>query len=209
MHTIDLWPTLENTVQRHPTFIPPPQHLFSRGERLTSKRARTEELEYTEQVAPPASAKRLLTLGEMSRGPKGIEASQRTFPVPRKRARIRTFRQTLIRCRCFSTRQKAEPSLKIPRRRYCIPIKAASQWLTSEGKSTIPVSKNQKKKSVTPMIRKVNAGTGAQLSSELLRLTHACWWGSGGPAQLSYVVTKQIWIKTGRATVRTLSPTRC
>lgn len=100
----------------------------------------------------------------MSRGPKGIEASQRTFPVPRKRARIRTFRQTLIRCRCFSTRQKAEPSLKIPRRRYCIPIKAASQWLTSEGKSTVPVSKNHgKKKRVTPMIRKVNAGTGAQL----------------------------------------------
>lgn len=57
------------------------------------------------------------------------------------------------------------------------------------------------------MIRKVNAGTGAQLLiiKWATHLTQACCWGSGGPAQLSYMVTKQIWIKTQCATVRTLS----
>lgn len=57
------------------------------------------------------------------------------------------------------------------------------------------------------MIRKVNAGAGAQLLiiNRATRLTRACWRGSRGPAQLSYMATEQIWIKTQCPTARTLS----
>lgn len=125
---------------------------IQQGECRISKSTWAEELMYTEQVA-------LLRLPSINshqvrcQRAKGYQSLSKDFPSP-VNSQDTTLSTNFDNMQVFFCRQKAETSLKIPWCRYCIQIKAARQWLTSEGSLQCRYQSPEEKKKSHPYDKK-------------------------------------------------------